>query len=150
MGLHPSSNERVANRRRLLWRSGSSRRGNQGDQREVMKFTEKVRKEIVARANGRCESCGSIAMYNQIHHRRPRGMGGSRDPLSGSAANGLFVHPACHSKIESDRKQALENGQLVRQGMDPSTVPVKIGISWYLLDHLGGKTRLSGPQTLQS
>ena len=73
MGLHPSSNERVANRRRLLWRSGSSRRGNQGDQREVMKFTEKVRKEIVARANGRCESCGSIAMYNQIHHRRPRG-----------------------------------------------------------------------------
>ena len=93
-----------------------------------MKFTEKVRKEIVARANGRCESCGSIAMYNQIHHRRPRGMGGSRDPLSGSAANGLFVHPACHSKIESDRKQALENGQLVRQGIDPSTVSTNSSI----------------------
>lgn len=111
-----------------------------------MKFTDKVREQIRERAKDRCEKCGSLALYHQIHHRRPRGMGGSKDPDTGSPANGLWVHPACHAKIESNREESLEAGYLVRQGVDPTAVPVKIGISWYLLDHQGGRTRISNPE----
>lgn len=75
-------------------------------------------------------------------------MGGSKDPDSGSPANGLWVHPSCHAWIESNREEALANGYLVRQGTDPTTVPVKMGLHWYVLDHHGTRTRVSQPAEL--
>lgn len=131
-------------------RSGSGDRGSDQIGKEEVKFSEKVRNQIRDRANDRCEMCGSLALYHQIHHRRPRGMGGSKDPDTGSAANGLWVHPSCHSKIESNREQAYQKGYLVRQGMDPTSIPVKMGLHWYMLDHHGTRTRVSGPQIDQS
>lgn len=105
-----------------------------------MKFTKAVQEQILERAKGRCEMCGSLAMYYQIHHRRPRGMGGSKDPASGTAANALFVHPACHAQIESNREQAYEKGYLVRQGHNPAEIPVRRGVNWYLLGEDGTLT----------
>lgn len=55
-------------------------------------------------------------------------MGGSRDPLSGDPANGVWLHSSCHSKIEMNRKWAVEEGWLVLQGIDPREVPVN---TWY-------------------
>lgn len=110
-----------------------------------MKFTDEVRNLIVARAKGRCEVCGSMALYNQVHHRRPRGMGGSKDPRVGSAANGLLVHPHCHSKIESQRELARENGWLVSQSDDPASVPVKKHNGWVLLHEDGAYTIVQSP-----
>lgn len=72
-------------------------------------------------------------MYHQIHHRRPRGMGGSSDDACGTAANGIWVHPNCHGKIESNREQAYMKGWLVRQGHDPAAVPFKRYDKWVLL-----------------
>lgn len=115
-----------------------------------MKFTDGVRDQIRKRANDRCEMCGAITAYHQVHHRRPRGMGGSKDTASGTAANGLWVHPSCHAKIESDREKAYEKGYLVYQGHDPAKVPVKIGLHWYLLDEDGSRSLWSGPHTPQS
>ena len=115
-----------------------------------MKFTDEVRNAIRKRAKDRCEMCGTVASYHQVHHRRPRGMGGSKDPASGTAANGLWVHPSCHTKIESNREQAYEKGYLVRQGQDPAKVPVKIGRFWYLLDENGGRSLVTDPHTIRS
>lgn len=115
-----------------------------------MKFSEETRSLIRKRANDRCEVCGARTPYHQIHHRRPRGMGGSRDPLAGSAANGLWIHPSCHAKIESNRDEAYEKGYLVHQGHDPSAVPVKVGLHWYLFTHDGTKVVWTDPHNPQS
>lgn len=61
-------------------------------------------------------------------------MGGSKDPLTNSPANGVLLCPDCHRFIESHREKALTLGWLVRQGVDPQTVPVYYhGSRWALL-----------------
>lgn len=110
-----------------------------------MKFTETVRNQIKERSKQRCEVCTAYAFHAQIHHRKPRGMGGSKDPVSGSAANGLWVHPACHSKIESQRSWAFDRGYLVKQSDDPRTAPIKINGLWWLLDEEGNRKPSSCP-----
>ncbi len=112
-----------------------------------MKFTETVRNQIKERSKQRCEVCTAYAFNAQIHHRKPRGMGGSKDPVVGSAANGLWVHPGCHSKIESERSWAFDHGYLVRQSEDPRYIPIKIGGLWYLLGDQGGRKSWHGPVT---
>ncbi len=139
MGLHLVRRKTVPARSVSVWGSSRRSRSRQDDEGQV-KFTPQVQEQIRARANGRCEMCGAIAMYHQIHHRRPRGMGGSKDPACGTAANGLFVHPGCHAKIESNREQAYQKGYLVRQGQDPAAIPVRRGRLWYLLGEDGSLT----------
>ena len=102
-----------------------------------MKFSTKTQQLVSKRAHNYCELCGQIATYHQFHHRRPRGMGGSRNPVTGSASNALLLHPACHVMVESNREAALENGWLVRQGIDPATCPVKLHNGWFLLSEDG-------------
>jgi len=104
-----------------------------------MKFSTKTRDAIRRRANGSCEVCGvSLRIYGQIHHRRPRGMGGSKQETTGSAANGLYVHQKCHDRIERNRANALDRGWLVSQYDEPDTVPVKLWYGWRLLTADGG------------
>jgi hypothetical protein len=139
VGLHLVRRKTVPAGSVPLWGSSSRSRSRQDDE-EVVKFTPEVQEQIRNRSKGRCEMCGALALYHQIHHRRPRGMGGSKDPACGTAANGLFVHPACHAKIESNREQAYQRGHLVRQGQDPAKVPVRRGMVWYLLGEDGSLT----------
>ena len=116
-------------------------------QGEELRFSQEIKKLIWKRANDRCEVCGIMALHHQIHHRRPRGMGGSKDPISGSAANGVLVHPTCHARIESNREEALGNGWLVLQGHDPATVPFRKVFGWVLLHH-DGTTSMSSEDGL--
>jgi hypothetical protein len=60
-----------------------------------------------------------IELHYEIHHRRPRGMGGSRDPKTNSPANLILLCPDHHAWVESNRTEALEMGFLVPQGHDP-------------------------------
>lgn len=108
-------------------------------------FSSKVRALIEARASdlpdgrSRCEviaSC-SYGLKTQFHHRRPRGMGGSRRSDTNLAANGLAVCDACHAYIESERDVARENGWLVRQTRDPIDVVVLRRGVWVFLDNNG-------------
>ena len=69
----------------------------------------------------------------QIHHRKARGMGGTKNPESRSAANGLLVHPSCHAWIESHREDAYEHGWLVHTWQEPSRIPVLRGHDWVVL-----------------
>lgn len=107
-----------------------------------MKFSTKVRDKIKNRAHGSCEVCGFTIGYSaQIHHRKPRGMGGSRSEQSGSISNGLFIHPKCHAQIESDRKKAMSMGFLIYQGDDPDKVPVRLWYGWHYLNNDGSVTQ---------
>lgn len=79
--------------------------------------------------------------HQQTHHRRPRGMGGSSQPDTNQSANLICLCSPCHNWIESNRKQALENGWLVTQAQIPSEELVMWRGHWTKLDNEGGLTR---------
>lgn len=96
-------------------------------------FSPATRKVIHTRANGRCERCTS-SNPAETHHRRPRGMGGSKDLVTNTPANGVLLCSECHRDIESRRTKALQDGWLLRQAHDPRKVPVFYhSASWRLL-----------------
>lgn len=107
-----------------------------------MKFSQKTRDIIHRRANGRCEICGLPVIDPQIHHRRPRGMGGTKRQESASPSNGLLVHLKCHATVEANRHEALMNGWLVRQDQDPAEMPVRRWDALVLLGNDGSVTPL--------
>ena len=113
-----------------------------------MKFTEKTRKIIRERAASRCEMCGVHCSDGQIHHRQARGMGGSRDAESRSAANGLYLHDRCHAKIESNRTDAYEKGWLVHKWEDSGEKPVLMWDGWKVLGADGTLTPVVSPTIL--
>jgi 5-methylcytosine-specific restriction protein A len=111
-----------------------------------MKFTEEVRDIVLKRAAGKCERCGlPIKGSAEYHHRRPRGMGGSKDPAVGSASNCLLLHPGCHGHIESYRMKGRGLGYLVSQTQDPQEVAVKRWDGWVLLQPDGGLVPVDEP-----
>ncbi len=71
------------------------------------------------RDNGNCARCGiTLSGFYSLHHRKPRGMGGTKDPRSDDPRN--LIHlcgsgtTGCHGLIESHRAQAYETGWLLR------------------------------------
>ena len=86
-------------------------------------FSSATRRLILDRSGGVCERCG-VRPVEALHHRRPRGMSGSRRADTNTPANCLASCNECHLYIESNRTEALEMGWLVRQGHDPEHVPV--------------------------
>jgi 5-methylcytosine-specific restriction protein A len=114
---------------------------------EIMQFTAKTRQAISERAKGRCELCGTpVGMDAQIHHRKPRGMGGTKDNASRLASNGLFVHFRCHERIERNRDEALGYGWLVRQSGESAQEPVLLHYGWVLLNPDGSVDLLASLQ----
>lgn len=92
---------------------------------------------VTKRAGGDCECCG-MGAAEQIHHRKPRGMGGTRDPAINAASNLLFICAACHRDIESNRSSSMEFGHIVRNSGDSlSTAVYRRGVK-SLLDDDGG------------
>lgn len=89
-----------------------------------MKFARAIKAIIDERSQGSCEICGIDTPDGQYHHRRPRGMGGSKRSETGSPVNALYLCQECHAWIESLRDHALRNGWLVRQSHDPALIPV--------------------------
>lgn len=90
------------------------------------------------RDGGRCARCGQMFGLCSAHHRQPRGMGGSRAPLSFAnlvllCGSGTSM-AGCHQHVESHRSAAYEDGWLVRRGTDPATVPLLLWDGrWVLL-----------------
>jgi hypothetical protein len=106
---------------------------------------------IDARAHGRCERCGIVTTLAQRHHRKPRGMGGTRDPAINSPANGLRVCLKCHNFLERmERGAAYVYGWLVYRMDNPATVPIKMWDGrWYVLNDDGSKREVPIPQGLR-
>lgn len=98
--------------------------------------------EVVRRrAGGLCELCG-FHEAQQIHHRKPRRMGGTRDPLINDPCNLFFVCYPCHADIESDRTTALQKGWLVSSWESSETKPIVYRGTWRVLNSEGGSNRV--------
>lgn len=99
-----------------------------------------VRDLVIQRARYLCERCGCGADGSlQIHHRRPRRMGGTRDPAINLPPNLLLLCLACHANVESHRFAAYDDGFLVPMGSSPAAVAVNIfGRGRQYLDNEGG------------
>lgn len=110
-----------------------------------MTLTKSVRETVLERDLHACVRCGLyITPFGEysIHHRRPRGMGGSKRPSTNSPANLLTLcgtgTTGCHGYIESHREQALEAGYLLTQQQHPDQEAVFTHRGWMLLDDDGG------------
>jgi hypothetical protein len=101
---------------------------------------------VLERANYSCEVCdqglGHIRGLDwSIHHRIPRGMGGTWDEDINLPSNLLLVcgsgTSGCHGMVEANREVSHRAGWLVKRDPNPSQVPVLIerGLTWvYLTD----------------
>lgn len=112
-------------------------------------FPQAVRELVAGRSGGLCEirhpaSC--TGRVEQLHHRTPRGMGGSRHPAITDAANCLGVCAECHAFVESSREVAMWHGWLVSRCDVSATRPVLYRSRWVLLDAAGNVTEVADPQ----
>ncbi|OHU51466.1 hypothetical protein BKG82_22995 [Mycobacteroides chelonae] len=94
-------------------------------------FTAESKGLMAQRCRGECEvqwpnvCMGGLHDGLQAHHRRARGMGGTRRASTSRVSNSLMACRACHSYLETgERKQARDNGFLVSQSAEPAQVPV--------------------------
>jgi hypothetical protein len=99
-------------------------------------FSPQVRAIIRQRSDSWCEYCGK-QRGTEIHHRRPRGMGGTRRESSNTASNGLLLCGDCHRWAESDRAEALLYGVLLLQIQNPLKSSVKYRGQYVYLDDRG-------------
>ncbi|MFI0469270.1 HNH endonuclease [Saccharopolyspora sp. 5N102] len=91
-----------------------------------------------------CERCG-VALGANIHHRRPRGAGGSKDPATNTPSNLLLLcgsgTTGCHGWVESYRIIAYRHGWLLHSWQLALDTPVRIhDRGLVLLDDIGGMT----------
>lgn len=82
-----------------------------------------VVRQVRDRDGWACVVCaGTDAL--QTHHRRARGMGGTRRPETNQPQNLITVCAGCHHRIEMNRAHAYRHGLLVHQTENPAAVPV--------------------------
>lgn len=86
---------------------------------------------VCERAGYSCEICTEQVgdrrgVDHHIHHRRPRGAGGSRRADTNLPSNLLLLCPPCHREVESHRGPAQSMGWLVVQSVDPATIAVLV------------------------
>lgn len=100
--------------------------------------TRAGRHVVIARDQGRCVCCGvevcdpeTFTPWRQfsLQHRRARGAGGSKDPVTNSSVNLIVLcgtgTTECHGWVELHRVEAQHVGFAVAQWQDPELVPVQ-------------------------
>ena len=97
--------------------------------------SKEIRQVVLERSGYRCEICGNPLGQNQfysIHHRVPRGMGGTDRPELNQPQNLLSLcgsgTTGCHGYIESNRQGAYEKGWIVLRDHDPAETKVEISV----------------------
>jgi 5-methylcytosine-specific restriction protein A len=82
-----------------------------------------AKKSVVNRDGGKCLKCRKVA--TDVHHRRPRGMGGtSDDHISYGMANLVSLCRTCHDWVHANPWPSYTLGWLVKTGEDPDDVPI--------------------------
>ena len=80
---------------------------------------QKTAQLVCARLYGMCLRCQEKP-GSQIHHRKPRGMGGTSDPKINDPENLVWICRECHALIERHREVSYQTGWLVRRSADPA------------------------------
>lgn len=118
-----------------------------------MTVTARIRSQVLDRDEFMCVRCGTyVGPFGDysIHHRRPRGMGGTKRPETDLPANLLTLcgsgTTGCHGQVESDRLEAISDGYLVGQTIDPATIPVRTHRGMAYLDNDGMLTLTADPE----
>ena len=112
--------------------------------------TEEVRMNVITRAMFKCERCGNpLNGPMSVHHRRPRAMGGTKRLDTNYPSNLMALcgtgTSGCHGWIEQNRETAYEEGWLVRQNEDPSTIKVKLFLyGWSFISNEGIVSKANG------
>ena len=75
---------------------------------------------MIQRDGYACIRCGKAEL--QLHHRRPRGMGGTEREETNQPQNLISLCLRCHTWVERHRSDAITAGWLVQQLDDPATV----------------------------
>lgn len=118
-------------------------------------LSKQVREAVLERDRYQCFRCGRsilTGMYS-LHHRRPRGMGGTSLETSNLSANALTMcgtgTTGCHGWIESHRRESIRLGWLLPQGIDPCMVPVlHHRDGWVRVDNRGNQ-RAADPDDVE-
>jgi 5-methylcytosine-specific restriction enzyme A len=97
---------------------------------------DRTTRELVLERDSGCVLCGKGPYGLQVHHRKPRRMGGSGDPAINAPSNLVSLCAEDHAWVESSREEALDMGLLLHDHDDPREVPVvhKLYGSVFLLD----------------
>lgn len=110
-----------------------------------------ARSVVHERDQGRCCMCGiNLAGTDRrsVHHRAPKGMGGSA--LLESPANlvtlcGLGNSDGCHGKAHSNPQWARNHGWIVSRHLDPAEIPVDMVDGWHTLTGVGDRIPWEAP-----
>lgn len=113
----------------------------------MRQLDKKTVETVLERDGHACVVCGYPVSGERgiswsIHHRRPRGMGGSKRPDTNSPVNLVTVDGSgttgCHGWLESHRAGAFCNGFLLMQHSDPAAIPLLLhGNRWVYLTEDG-------------
>lgn len=100
-------------------------------------ITDAVRQVVKTRAGCRCERCNRdlAGGGGEVHHRRPRGMGGSRRQDTNQSGNLVLLCSGCHREAESKRAAARRAGWLVASRGNPMATPVLLFDGRWVLLH---------------
>lgn len=83
------------------------------------------KKLVNERDGGLCVRCGSEA--TDIHHRTPRGMGGSSDEETNYGLAGLVsLCRSCHDWVHANPAESYDNGLLLHSWETPARQPVSL------------------------
>lgn len=111
------------------------------------KDIDRARSYVRGRDGFVCQMCGNHLGVGSIHHRKPKGMGGSA--LLEQASNlvtlcGSDNVTGCHGKAHSNPRWARNHGWIVARSMEPTEIPIDMFDGWHTLDDLGGRTAYTG------
>lgn len=107
-------------------------------------FSTKTRLTVRQRSGGICERCG-VSPAVQMHHRTPRGSGGSSDTSLDCPCNALHLCVKCHGTVESSRTYAKSRGWLVLRNLTTYATPVLYRGRWTFLNCDGSTSRTERP-----
>lgn len=101
---------------------------------------ESAKKLAAARDNDKCMRCAGPAV--DVHHRKPRGMGGTSDPARNTGlANLVCLCRPCHDYVHANPAWAYEAGWLVHGWNDPYDIGICQDGRMLFLDDDGGVTK---------
>jgi len=121
---------------------------------KASRSVERAARQLVDLRDGQsCRRCGhsTFEKPSSVHHRRPRGAGGSAlvdraSNLIRLCGDGVF---GCHGWVEANRTDAEILGYLIPKlnlGIDPTEVPLFTIDGWVLLDDNGDLQSCAPPR----